>query len=218
MVDKDKIDLNIEEQRHWNSEDAWISDGNEWTHKRGIDYTWEQNLEPSISPFARGNVLEIACGFGRITHEVLERCSEIEHLYVADLNETCISKCAERFGKRVSGYFVTDGKSLNMIPSDFLDLVFSYDSFVHMHFEVVISYMNEIQRVLKSGGYCSLHLSNLVGGEDLSFHNLDGRANFDEDRFIQFCNENSLEIVQKRYIRAGHISTIDDLFLVIRKN
>jgi ubiquinone/menaquinone biosynthesis C-methylase UbiE len=214
----DRININIEEQRHWNSESSWISDGNEWTHKRGIDYTWEQNLDPHISPFAKGNVLEIACGFGRMTNEVLERCPEINHLYVADLNETCISRCAQRFGKRVSGYFVTDGKSLDMIPSNFLDFVFSYDSFVHMHFEVVISYMSEIKRVLKNNGYCSLHLSNLVGGDDLSFKNVDGRANFDEERFVKFCHQNSLEIVKKNYIRAGHISTIDDIFLVIRKN
>lgn len=182
-----------------------------------MNYMWETLISPSVEPYAKGKALEIACGFGRITQEVLERCPRIEHLYVSDLNEKCISKCAERFGNRISGYYVNNGSSLEMIPSEFLDFVFSYDSFVHIHMDIVVSYLKEIARILKPGGVCSLHVSSLSGGEDLSFNNLGGRANFDRSRFeksLEMCN---LSVIAETPIRANHFSEVEDIFFVIEK-
>jgi len=209
--------INVKEQRHWNKESSWINRGDEWNHELGMDYMWENLISPSIKPYAKGKVLEIACGFGRITHEVLERCPDVEYMYVSDLNETCISKCAERFGKSVSGYFVNDGSSLEMVPSDFLDFVFSYDSFVHIHMDLVVSYVGEIARILKPGGFCSLHVSNLHEGDDLSFNNLGGRANFDAKRFEESLALNNLSIISETPILANHFSEVEDMFFVLKK-
>ncbi len=212
------MENNIEEQRYWNSESVWADGGNEWNHELGMEYMWENNIGPMISPYAKGKVLEIACGYGRITAEVIERCPEVEMLYVSDLNETCISKCVERFGNKVAGYFVNDGKSLSSIPSEYLDFVLSYDAFVHMHMNVVISYLNEIERILKPGGHCSLHVSNLADGEDLSFENLGGRAKLDLDFFQSTLDRLNMLVIEKRVIRANHYSDVDDLFITIKKS
>lgn len=209
---------NIDEQRHWNLEDSWIDSGKEWNHILGMDHMWEEYIGPMIQPYAKGKALEIACGFGRMTQEVLDRCGGVESLYVVDLNKTCIEKCVQRFGSSVSGYFVNDGKTLKAIPDNYVDFIFSYDSFVHMHFNVVISYIGEIQRVLKPGGICSLHLSSLEDGEDLSFPNPGGRARFNIDQFQQTLNDLDLRIIEKTLIKANHYSSVDDYFIVIEKN
>ena len=211
------MENNIEEQRYWNSESVWSDYGNEWNHELGMDYMWENNIGPMISPYAKGKVLEIACGFGRITAEVIERCPDVEMLYVSDLNETCISKCVERFGNKVAGFYVNDGKSLSAIPSNYMDFILSYDSFVHMHMNVVISYINEIERILKPGGYCSLHVSSLAGGEDLSFENFGGRANFDQHVFASTLEKLNMSIIEKKLIVANHFSEAEDFFITIKK-
>jgi ubiquinone/menaquinone biosynthesis C-methylase UbiE len=212
------MENNIEEQRYWNSESVWADGGNEWNHELGMDYMWENNIGPMISPYAKGKVLEIACGYGRITAEVIERCPDVETIYVSDLNETCISKCVERFGSKVAGYFVNDGKSLSSIPSEYVDFVLSYDAFVHMHMNVVISYLNEIERILKPGGYCSLHISRLDEGHELSFANPGGRAKLDHAVFQSSVENLNMSVVDKRIIRANHYSDVDDFFVVLQKS
>ena len=89
-------------------------------------------------------------------------------LEIVDLSENCIRACREKFGGKIK-YNVTDGKSLQMIKSRSKDLVFSWDSFVHMHSSVIDSYLNDICKILKPTGYVILHHSYLAGGEEKSF-------------------------------------------------
>ena len=122
----------------WNNVDTWIDDGEEWSdHFETTDNLWDVIILPKIKPYIKGDVLEIAPGHGRITRKLLE--SNI-NLDILDLSDTCIERCRKRF-------------DLTDINSNSKDFIISFDSFVHMHEEVINSYLSEINRVLKLDGY-----------------------------------------------------------------
>lgn len=54
-------------------------------------------------------------------------------------------------------YIVNDGSSLTGVADTSLDLVWSYDSFVHMEPRIIQSYFHEISRVLQPGGKAIIH-------------------------------------------------------------
>ena len=57
------------------------------------------------------------------------------------LSRQCGDQTKEKLGHHVLAYFVNDGKSLDKIRSNSQDLVFSWDSFVHMHRNVIDEYL-----------------------------------------------------------------------------
>ena len=126
---------NIEEQRQWNNPEMWENNGHEWSGPFGnTENLWNKHLFDVLKEFRGKKILEIAPGYGRITQFLSILSSE---LIVVDLNEECIKKTKEKLGHHVLAYFVNDGKSLTQIRNNSQDLVFSYDSFVHMHANVI---------------------------------------------------------------------------------
>mgnify|MGYP000144081197 CR=1 FL=1 len=95
-----------------------------------------------------------------------------KELIVVDLNQTCIDKTKQKLKHHVLAYFVNDGKSIPKVRDNSQDLVFSFDSFVHIHKNVIDDYIGEIYRVLKPGGKSYIHHSLLMSGQDNSFLNL----------------------------------------------
>jgi cyclopropane fatty-acyl-phospholipid synthase-like methyltransferase len=87
-----------------------------------------------------------------------------------------------------------------MIGDKSIDLVFSWDSFVHMHKNVVESYFSEISRVIKDDGKILIHHANFSGGYDLSFKNWHGRANLTHQEFLTICKKYSIKIINQRPI------------------
>ncbi len=155
--------------------------------------------------------MEIAPGHGRITQFLSILAEE---LIVVDLNETCIEQTKKKLGFHIKEYHVNDGLSLGSIPSNSIDLVFSFDSFVHMHQNVVRSYIKEISRVLVNGGYGFIHHSWISGGQDYSFKNFGGRANMNPELFQSFVNEYGMSIVSQNSIQfepVGFWNGIDTL-------
>jgi len=198
---------NIEEQRGWNKPEFWSDNGDEWSKEFGTtENLWLNYIYPNIKRFKNKTILEIAPGYGRITAYLINIAKS---LTIVDLNENCISECKKRFGNHIDGYYVNDGESLSDIPDDSMDLVFSYDSFVHMHLDVIESYVKEIGRVLKPGGHCWLHHSNLYGGEEMSFENWGGRANMDITRFGEMLTKNKFSIIT----RTPHITGESEDFI-----
>ena len=62
-------------------------------------------------------------------------------------------KTREKLKNHVLAYFVNDGKSIPKVRDNSQDLVFSFDSFVHMHSNVTEEYVKEIFRVLCRRGW-----------------------------------------------------------------
>jgi SAM-dependent methyltransferase len=95
---------------------------------------------------------------------------------------------------------VNDGKSIPKVRDNSQDLVFSFDSFVHMHPNVVEDYVKEIFRVLKPGGQAFIHHAWLYGGSDESVNNVAGRANMSPEQFKTFVEGNQMQIISQDVI------------------
>ena len=194
---------NIEEQKYWNDEKIWSAGGHEWSGPFGTtEALWNTYIFDSIKDFRGKKILEIAPGFGRITQFLSILAGE---LLVVDLNPICIQKTKEKLGHHVLAYFVNDGKSIPSVRKNSQDLVFSYDSFVHFHKNVIDEYLAEIYRVLKPGGYGFIHHSWLYGGNDLSFNNIAGRSNMNPEDFKSMVESHGMEIISQTPIQFESI-------------
>lgn len=209
---------NIDEQRIWNKEDAWINNGHEWSGPFGTtENLWNTEIFDTIKDFRGKKILEIAPGLGRITQFLSILASE---LIVIDLNPYCIEKTKEKLGHHVLAYFVNDGKSLNGVRDNSQDLVFSYDSFVHMHANVTEEYVKEIHRVLKSGGHAFIHHSWIYGGSENSFLNSAGRSNMSPEQFKEIVTANNMEVISQTPIKFNPLNNWNgvDCITFFKKN
>jgi ubiquinone/menaquinone biosynthesis C-methylase UbiE len=156
---KNSLENNL---KAWNSDYPWSQDGDEWQGQAaycGVDYEYWKNsladhlLFPYLNKDAR--VLEIAPGHGRWSTLMIPRVKE---LILVDLGDNNIEFCKARFKDFDHiQYIVNDGSSLPGVANNSLDLVWSYDSFVHMEPSIVESYIQEIGRVLKPSGKAIIH-------------------------------------------------------------
>jgi len=153
------VDENL---KTWNETYRWIEQGDEWSRSwGGPSAQWFGTILPRLRTFVpTGTILEIAPGFGRWTQFLARLCDE---LVVVDLSTKCIEACRRRFAADFPNiaYHVNDGRSLAMVPDDSVDLVFSFDSLVHVESEVLDAYLEQIATKLKPDGVAFLHHSNL---------------------------------------------------------
>ena len=149
----------------WNQEHAWLEDGDEWKGQAescGVPYDeWKASVvERLITPYARpgSTILELAPGHGRWTGAL---ASVAGRLILVDLSPACIEACQRRFaGRDRLETFVNDGRSLPPGLDCQVDLVWSFDSLVHVAPREIQSYLSEIHRVLRPGGFAVIHHAN----------------------------------------------------------
>jgi len=138
----------------------WKQAGEEWSGPWGTSQAqWNGTIFPRIRDcLPAGTILEIAPGFGRWTHFLMDYCDE---LWAVDKSSECMEACRRRFAS-VSHVrcHLNDGRSLSMIPDGSIDFVFSFDSFVHTNRDVVEAYVRELRTKLKIGGKGFIHHSN----------------------------------------------------------
>jgi ubiquinone/menaquinone biosynthesis C-methylase UbiE len=195
---------NIDEQRLWNDNEHWIDHEQKWAGNYGsTENIWNKVIFDKIKNFRNKRILEIAPGYGRMTQFLSILASNLQ---IVDLNENCIEYTKSKLGHHVNSYFVNDGKSLP-VGDNSQDLVFSYDSFVHMHQNVIEDYIKEIYRVLSSGGQGFIHHSDLYGGGDLSFKNIGGRSNMNCNMFNKLIYENGMIVLSQDPIIINPIVT-----------
>jgi ubiquinone/menaquinone biosynthesis C-methylase UbiE len=151
--------------RIWNDEYTWSEAGDEWNGQAaacGVPYAeWKRALIARlVLPYAvpGATILEIAPGHGRWSETLALRAGR---LLLVDLSPTCIEYCRQRLGGREHlETFVTDGRSLPPDIDANVDLVWSFDSFVHIAAPDVGQYLHEIHRVLRPGGMAVIHHAN----------------------------------------------------------
>lgn len=156
MANNNTVEDNL---RQWGETYDWPKSGDEWSDGwGGPEQQWKALLEPRVSRFLSGSVLEIAPGYGRWTQFLAGRC---EHLAVVDLAPNCIAYCRKRFADRKNiSYFVNNGRSLEMIPDSSIDFVFSFDSLVHADAGTMREYVRQLARKLKIGASGFINHSN----------------------------------------------------------
>ena len=82
-----------------------------------------------------------------------------------------------------------------------------------MHANVIESYIKEINRVLRPGGYGLIHHSYLQGGRDESFQNKAGRSNMTPDIFKGFVESNGMQILLQKDIMFPTVMDTISLFI-----
>ncbi|MCP4198971.1 MAG: class I SAM-dependent methyltransferase [Proteobacteria bacterium] len=145
----------------WGDDYDWSHSGDRWSAKwGGVDMHWYGTLLPRIHEFLPAKtILEIAPGYGRWTQYLKDQC---ERLIAVDLSAVCIEACRQRFNKipHISLH-LNDGKSLNMVPDNSVDFVFSFDSLVHAESAVLEAYLSQLVNKLTPEGVGFVHHSNL---------------------------------------------------------
>ena len=209
----------------WNENYEWSQGGDEWSKAwGGPEAEWFNTIFPRIHSFLPADtILEIAPGFGRWTQFLKDHC---EHLILVDLSERCIDSCKRRFAQCSHiEYHANDGKSLEFIPDESIDFVFSFDSLVHAEADVIQAYLTQLATKLKLNGAGFIHHSNLasyVNPETEEFPpglvNKHWRARSVSAKvFEQYCETQNIQCTSQEAINWGVDELTDALSIFTRK-
>ena len=145
----------------WDGSYDWSRAGDEWSGPWGSPAAmWFGSIMPRIGwKLPTQAVLEIALALG----DARSSCYDLPSAtLVSILSQRCVRQCEERFADADHAIFkLNDGRSLAEAPDEAFDLVFSFDSLVHVDLEVMQAYVTQICRKLKPGGVAFIHHSNL---------------------------------------------------------
>lgn len=103
-----------------------------------------------VQGYARGTVLEIGPGAGRLTKYLLD----VEQLILVDLSRVFLQHCLERFAdaKPLIICYETTGFKLPFLKPDIVDLAVAVGVFMHLNRRPFQGYLRELSRVVKPGG------------------------------------------------------------------
>jgi len=162
----------------------WINEMNKMPVEDIYGYSWgDPNREDDplgnylkiknefITPNINNNVvLEIGSLDGKWT----QFCLEAKEIICVDLHEGGFSRLLERWPDAPIKTYLTEGDELKGIEDNSVDFVFSLDSLMRADKGIILSYMEETQRVLNETGKMCIHLpcDNQVGSVKRGFTSL----------------------------------------------
>ncbi len=145
----------------WSQQYDWSTRGDEWSSMWGnAEAQWRHTIQPRINRWIPTNhLLEIAPGYGRWTQFLLNSSNE----YIGvDIAQNAVDACKQRFSEYRNAKFIkNDGRSLEEVPQQWIDFVFSFDSLVHVERDDLRAYLQQLAEKLSPSGYGFLHHSNL---------------------------------------------------------
>jgi len=145
----------------WNMEYDWSLAGEEWSREWGSSRAqWLIGIYPKLCMvLPTQNILEIAPGFGRWTKFLLPLAGKYQGV---DISDACVAHCKIKFSNCLNAaFYQNDGKSLDMIEDNSIDVAFSYDSLVHVDISILSGYVAQVINKLKPDGVAFIHHSNL---------------------------------------------------------
>jgi len=149
------------ENRYTQMQRAYYDKGttNHEVHNDNPDY-WEILLKEAIEYFDNKDikVLDFGCGGGRNVKNIIDKF-EVLNVDGVDISETNVQNCKNNFPER--RFVRNNGVDLQdpLIESDYYDLVTSTLVFQHIPvWDIRMSLMSEIFRVLNKGGLFSLQM------------------------------------------------------------
>lgn len=121
-----------------------------------LSYVVKAYIEPNVT--SGSTVLEIGPGGGRWTKYLLHART----IVLVELNPIFFDYLNDRFPgvKEKFRCYQTAGDELNGIESASVDFVFTFGTFVHLEPEVIQSYLQHIERVLRPGGMATLQYAD----------------------------------------------------------
>lgn len=207
-----------ENRRRW-LEYHWQDGGEEWSEVwGGTTPLWWGTILPRIQAMLpAGHALEIAPGYGRITQYLKDYCRQ---LTIVDMTERCIEACRARFRDATHlRYHVNDGRDLQFIPDHSVDLVFSFDSLVHVEAEIIRAYVEQLPGKMAPHGIGFIHHSNIGAYRDAESGKIDcvnphWRAeSMSAALFREFCGQSGLCCISQEVVNWG-VEPLTDCFSV----
>jgi predicted TPR repeat methyltransferase len=180
----------------WGRAANWLNHGEEWSVPwKNSRVQWLITVYPRIAHLLpAATILEIAPGHGRFTHFVKDYC---ERLIGVDVTPNCVEICKQRFdGDLRLEFHIGDGFTLPMVADRSIDLVFSYDSLVHVGDDIMHSYLIELGKKLAPEGVGFLHHSNLGECPKVASHHYRHPA-MTAAKFRDFSREAGLACVRQ---------------------
>ena len=139
----------LDNRELWSGYD-WSGGGLEWGPAESRDALIDRLL-----PGAQESIVEIGPGAGRFSEVLAERA---RRLVLVDVTDEALRRCREQLGERPGVEYVrTDGASLPGVEGGSIDVVWSFEAFVHMQPVDVAAYVGDIARVLRPGGRAVIH-------------------------------------------------------------
>ncbi len=132
------------------------------TEETTLRRLWDDETDRAMALIIRGvpirqdwTCLEIGCGIGRLLKPMSRRCKRVIGV---DLSEKMAAWSRAYLADAPNAEVrLNDGRSLPDIEDASIDFVYSHLAFQHITlFEVVETYLAQIARVLKPGGYCRI--------------------------------------------------------------
>lgn len=114
-------------------------------------------IRPYVQP--QDSILEIGVGGGKTAALLLKHCS---HLICADVSARMLDETQKRLGSSNTSYVKLDGRTLDGISDQCVDMCFSYDTMVHMEPRDIFNYLSQIPRVMRGKKLCIFHHGNTL--------------------------------------------------------
>ena len=146
-----------------------------------------------IEPYVRAgqNVVEIGAGGGRFTQFLLPA----KHITIVDLNTAVFEYLRRRFAglQEKFAYYQTSGYEIAAVPDESIDLVFTFDCFVHVEPEGILAYLQEIERILKPDGRAVVHYGDI--NKEIAREN-NGFSRMTEELMEELLRQTSLRVLK----------------------
>jgi SAM-dependent methyltransferase len=199
------VDTNLEWNRQrWGQPEGWAEHdryGYQWGkgHQQTVGYIADL-CDRLLSPWTDGRrdlkICELSPGAGRFTVELVRYASSMT---LVDLNSSAIDVCTQRMSFYPTPFsgLVGDGLTFNVVPDEGYDLVACFDSMVHMHPDVIESYVASARRILVDGG--RLWLDHSGRGSRESGH----RTDMTDEKMVDLAVRHGYEVLDQTF-RNNH--------------
>lgn len=126
---------------------------------------FDPHVNVQLTPFPM-RVLDLCCGLGRIAPRLAPQVSQ----YIGvDFSGSMIIQARQRHHKLSNVFFlINDGKTVPL-PDNSMDIVFCELAFQHMTKDVIHSYVEDVYRILSSGGLFLAQVPQLTYYQDNRF-------------------------------------------------
>ena len=183
-----------------------------------LDLFWNESsvFKKMFDKLDCSNIIELACGKGRHVPMYIEKANQIT---LVDILKNNIDYCQQRFKNHNNiQYYCNNGYNLNALESESYTSLFCYDSMVHFEMMDIYTYLQDIHRVLVSGGKVLIHHSNNSSDYRLNFSNgIHGRSYMSKDIFAHLAYKSGFIIDEQLIVDWGGEEKLDCLSLLIKK-
>ncbi len=202
----------------WKARSSYYNKAERESWIRGFWHS-EGHFRPLFEKLDKSRLLELACGHGRHTAQILgtpELRKDIVSILLMDVNEENISFCRQRFAPSdIVSFRVNNGYDFRPSENETITGIFCYDAMVHFEFDAIISYLQDTFRILTSGGRALFHHSNydLRPGADYQ-QNPEWRNFMNKRFFAHIANRAGLKVMEQVVIDWGSARELDCISLV----